>query len=904
MRTRTRMKAPVRAGGKTAVMRAVRPESQAEEAQAAPPPISAQLASAARFGHSLSKIQVGGSTAAASAPVQRRAAPPSAQPLAHDQQTEQAADGLPPALQAGIEQLSGLPLGDVRVHYGSPLPAGLNALAYAQGGDIHLAPGQEQHLPHEAWHVVQQRQGRVQPTLQAHGAQINDDPALEHEADAMGQQASLGLAAPAAPLVQPAAPAAPAGLSQAAPVQRKIELMETPELFIEDISSYIDQYIGTIELDQVFQSELASKPNEVRKMVAADDLKLDVATARQWIDAWDAAPGSYTYDTTTGMLEIVKDAIRFYLYKTYSWRSIGAAEYMTGDATGLAMAALVDPMLTVQILTGPQVRNKKDGPSFLDKSKKLPGYFEGVEKSGQIVLSDTKEDSTYKGTSDRYAKQYNAHIGKQIRPWDRETYEATDVIGKAYANPQKRELIKSQMQLSDSLEDQDKKQKIEEYKRTIVDPLLAQQPCLVIWGRMSGQKGGAHPELDTHAQMLHQLSDFLRQQFPERVLVFVGDEAVSQPELAQNDIRNQTAYLGEFWREDHSGEYATYLKDRNAQRYFFQLLATENQAISLGMRSGSLEGLALLGLPVIFIDDRGNNAAGRMEFWAGGAADKRAKQIADPELAGKLDSWEQEHAGPVNNYKRIATYQMMGDQIGKRAAILESGAALLDRLLKGSDHANVRLSNEKGEEGQGYTLTGSIIDKYRDTIMAGKLPEDSALIKEFMGDYEKMLKQIENSSYMGQKEEIRSPFKFNINDIETVEAKINRIEQMDDQVLRFSAITNLWGIKAATNVVKDKLTQEWETSDVAKKLLGTLLTNPEITKEDVQAFNARFSKQESGFKGKLVKAAAGKVKFKSEDLRVLQDATLFMLKHNVLQQNELQQASFLVKHLAKNNPKA
>jgi hypothetical protein len=27
-------------------------------------------------------------------------------------------------------------------------------------------PGQEQHLPHEAWHVVQQKQGRVKPTGQ------------------------------------------------------------------------------------------------------------------------------------------------------------------------------------------------------------------------------------------------------------------------------------------------------------------------------------------------------------------------------------------------------------------------------------------------------------------------------------------------------------------------------------------------------------------------------------------------------------------------------------------------------------------------------------------------------------------------------------------------------------------
>jgi len=49
---------------------------------------------------------------------------------------------------------------------GIETPAQLNALAYAQGSDIHVAPGQEKHLPHEAWHVVQQSKGRVKPTMQ------------------------------------------------------------------------------------------------------------------------------------------------------------------------------------------------------------------------------------------------------------------------------------------------------------------------------------------------------------------------------------------------------------------------------------------------------------------------------------------------------------------------------------------------------------------------------------------------------------------------------------------------------------------------------------------------------------------------------------------------------------------
>ncbi|NCN83427.1 MAG: DUF4157 domain-containing protein [Sphingomonadales bacterium] len=73
--------------------------------------------------------------------------------------------GLPDNLKSGIESLSGLSMDHVQVHRNSSKPAQLNAHAFAQGSDIHLAPGQEQHLPHEAWHVVQQAQGRVKPTM-------------------------------------------------------------------------------------------------------------------------------------------------------------------------------------------------------------------------------------------------------------------------------------------------------------------------------------------------------------------------------------------------------------------------------------------------------------------------------------------------------------------------------------------------------------------------------------------------------------------------------------------------------------------------------------------------------------------------------------------------------------------
>lgn len=68
--------------------------------------------------------------------------------------------GLPDNLKSGIESLSGISMDDARVHRDSAKPAQLNAHAYAQGSDIHVASGQERHLPHEAWHVVQQSEGR------------------------------------------------------------------------------------------------------------------------------------------------------------------------------------------------------------------------------------------------------------------------------------------------------------------------------------------------------------------------------------------------------------------------------------------------------------------------------------------------------------------------------------------------------------------------------------------------------------------------------------------------------------------------------------------------------------------------------------------------------------------------
>lgn len=91
--------------------------------------------------------------------------------------------GIPSYMKQDFEARSGLSYDDVRIHYSSPKPAEMGALAYTQGTQVYIGPGQERHLPHELVHVAQQKRGEVRPTGRLGGVSVNDDPELERQAD-------------------------------------------------------------------------------------------------------------------------------------------------------------------------------------------------------------------------------------------------------------------------------------------------------------------------------------------------------------------------------------------------------------------------------------------------------------------------------------------------------------------------------------------------------------------------------------------------------------------------------------------------------------------------------------------------------------------------------------------------
>jgi hypothetical protein len=329
--------------------------------------------------------------------------------------------GLPDQLKSGVESLSGLSLDDVKVHYDSDKPAQLNALAYAQGTDIHVAPGQEKHLAHEAWHIVQQKQGRVRPTMQMKtGTPVNDDPHLEREADVMGAQASrLTLAGAMTASVRSNTPADPgvaiaqrqegggapktesaAGADLEKTIAALKELLESRDEAEE--GSDLEGYIAELE-------EIAENQDPALEGLALEALDEEAKT--QIGSSLGKLIGGETSDSSGGEREVVQG---FFLYDLL----VRAAGWAYGNpipvATAIVAVALIkiraersrrasientiqealqgvaDEGLRAQLLNAWQILKLTKGKaSFVEAAKSSGGY---ERDSGKLVLNIAQQN--------------------------------------------------------------------------------------------------------------------------------------------------------------------------------------------------------------------------------------------------------------------------------------------------------------------------------------------------------------------------------------------------------------------------------------------------------------------------------------------------------------------------------
>ena len=130
----------------------------------------------------------------------------------------------------------------------------------------------------------------------------------------------------------------------------------------------------------------------------------------------------------------------------------------------------------------------------------------------------------------------------------------------------------------------------------------------------------------------------------EGLIKRVRAETARTPVLIGEDIGFKTVpFLGKFW------EHKTFpqeLKDegRMGQLRMFMMLAKSGDydVISVGMRSGAMEGPALIGVPTVYLEEARNEQAGRMEKWLAALPNFFRVIVDRPPGGPQLRAWRRE----------------------------------------------------------------------------------------------------------------------------------------------------------------------------------------------------------------------------------------------------------------------
>ncbi|CAL1519569.1 DUF4157 domain-containing protein [Chitinophaga sp. MM2321] len=329
--------------------------------------------------------------------------------------------GLPDNLKSGIESFSGYAMDDVKVHYNSDKPAQLQAHAYAQGTTIHIASGQEKHLPHEAWHVVQQKQGRVKPTMQMKGWGVNDDSALEKEASLMGEKALAGPVGRFNPVALSGS--APAGSSAQLPVQREVILKDVDNNIYEDSETnkevgylgksgrnvhFFADYDGLLAFLEMHQNATEVVPGISTEMI--------VGNIRS-IQDYNTSFGQIWQMDGDGNLKKVKPALLFLQQRLIEVANLGGPKYWEGGSSNrspraVGKLALEEGQSKEDLLKKVGV-DPKDYAKYSDV-KVLHRDAESLERIRQQVLHDqenvvTLDDAVY-FSEQRLRRSKNARV--------------------------------------------------------------------------------------------------------------------------------------------------------------------------------------------------------------------------------------------------------------------------------------------------------------------------------------------------------------------------------------------------------------------------------------------------------------------------------------------------------------
>ncbi|QJQ01123.1 DUF4157 domain-containing protein [Herbaspirillum rubrisubalbicans Os34] len=504
--------------------------------------------------------------------------------------------GLPNELKSGIESLSGMSMGHVRVHYNSDKPAQLQAHAYAHGNEIHLGSGQERHLPHEAWHVVQQAQGRVQPSRQLiSGMSINDHVGLEREADVMGARA-LQL-----PSLQPPG-LKRRGAYAGSAVQRRLKVGEEE----------FDKVVLNKKAYRVLRDKHDVPPFDIKQRKVFGEMIWDTASFEfsDWKEAKLVAArlGRMLGETRLG------NAYKYYTSGANKQRkTIKQPGYATGDQFGIAAAMIIDPNIDVMVSKGrdgdPTDRADDIKKFYLDSGiDPIRIHVIGIEK-----LRDGGATEMNDGVKGRYEQHFGLVLNNtQAKKYSEPVGYGTTHVAARWTNDA-RDKVRQAWDVNSSKDTQ-----IKAWLATKHIP-DGGESVAVLWSRFSGKRGDIHIEHDTSYEGIRQIVAEIKDHYT--AVIIAGDSGTSD---AKKDKFKKIATEGgenvfdltEFWKEKTPELKAWGGNTRFGQFKLYDYLHRKYKALRhLGMRSGNLEAMAMLGHKVRYMEEPGSKGAERMEKW-------------------------------------------------------------------------------------------------------------------------------------------------------------------------------------------------------------------------------------------------------------------------------------------------
>jgi hypothetical protein len=294
------------------------------------------------------------------------------------------------------------------------------------------------------------------------------------------------------------------------------------------------------------------------------------------------------------------------------------AGYMSGDMFGICAALTLDPTLRVLILEeGDEkfkgVREEQSAlyEAFYTTALKQAGVKDDdiPKRIGRVKVNDT--NNVYKFfTAGNYRRPYTGPKWADLQFKDHTPEKAgyaTTIVGNTY----QADSATSQDTVRKAFTGDKKGPNDDQLKEFVARKgFQAGKKYALLWIRLSAKEksGGAHAELDTSIEGVRQLKKMLKS--TGRTPVVIGDRP-------RKDVTAGAIDMIKFWDEEPFKSFKG-LDTRIAQLRMFEYMRGAGiDLISIGMRSGAMEGPALLGIPTIYIEEVGNQQAGRMQKWKG-----------------------------------------------------------------------------------------------------------------------------------------------------------------------------------------------------------------------------------------------------------------------------------------------